>query len=426
MPKISVIIPCFNQGLYLDEAVESVLAQTFQDLEILVVDDGSTDVETVNILKDAVWPKTRVIRTENQGLSAARNNGIREAQGDYILPLDADDKIGQGYLEDAVRILDKHPEIGIVYSEATYFGARTSYWQLPDFSTDQMLFQNLIFCSALFRREHWEKVGGYNINMVYGWEDWDFWLSVIQLGAKVYRIPKVHFFYRLKEVSMVTSMNEEQQFFMRLHAFWNHRDLYRHIADLKIQARVAELYFDTGLGFQPGQTKKQVVFMDTKEIEFDLSNFSGIKKLRFDPINSPACIHLKSMHLLTDDGSWHEIVQYESNARIRKENSLIFQTHDPQIMMDISDVHMPIKLRIRLNYSSVGYEALEDIVRWQELQMDEMKKKSLDIESDLQKYIGTANHQEQMINQIYGSLSWRITRPLRVMKALLRSGNTDC
>jgi glycosyltransferase involved in cell wall biosynthesis len=402
------------------------------------------------MLRDYARPKTRIIRTENQGLSAARNNGIREATGQYILPLDADDKIGPGYLEDAVRILDRHSDIGIVYCEAAYFGIRDGRWPLPDYSPDQLLLQNVLFCSALFRREDWEKVGGYNINMVYGWEDWDFWLSLIRLNLKVYKIPKSHFFYRIKEISMVTSMNEEQRFFMRFHAFLNHRDLYRHIADLQIHMRVAELYLDTGLGFWPGQTKQQVVFMDIKEIEFDLSNYNDIKKLRFDPINSPACIHLKSMHLLTGDGSWHEIVQYESNALICRGNNLIFQTHDPQIIMDISDVVKPIKLRIRLNYYSVGQEVLEDIVRCRELQMEEMKKQCLsDLakrneeflkqETVLQKYIGVANQQEQMINQkekminqkekminqIYGSLSWRITRPLRMMKALLRSGSTD-
>ena len=127
MPKVSVIIPCFNQGLYLDEAVESVLAQTFQDFEILVVDDGSTDEATIKMLKDYARPKTRVIHTDNQGLSMARNNGILEARGDYILPLDADDKIGPGYLEEAVRILDQHRDIGIVYCEAAFFGMRTKF-----------------------------------------------------------------------------------------------------------------------------------------------------------------------------------------------------------------------------------------------------------------------------------------------------------
>ncbi len=98
LPKVSVIIPCYNQGAYVKESVDSVLAQTFQDFEILIVDDGSTDAETVGILKDNAWPKTRVIRTENQGLAAARNNGIQEARGVYILPLDADDRIGPDYL----------------------------------------------------------------------------------------------------------------------------------------------------------------------------------------------------------------------------------------------------------------------------------------------------------------------------------------
>ena len=94
MPKVSVIIPCYNQGACLEEAVDSVLAQTFQDFEILVVNDGSTDEATIRMLGKYERPKTRVIHTDNQGLAMARNNGIREARGAYILPLDADDKIG--------------------------------------------------------------------------------------------------------------------------------------------------------------------------------------------------------------------------------------------------------------------------------------------------------------------------------------------
>ena len=283
MPKVSVIIPCFNQGLYLDEAVDSVLAQTFQDFEVLVVDDGSTDAETVKMLKDYARLKTRVIHTDNQGLSAARNNGIHEAQGDYILPLDADDKIGKGYLDEALRILEQHPEIGIVYCEASYFGVKGGRWALPEYSLDKIMNHNVIFCTALFRKADWEAAGGYNVNMVYGWEDWDFWLSLIHLGLKVYRIPKIYFYYRLREVSMVHTMDEEQNFFMRLHACLNHRDLYRNIADIEIHFRVAELYLDTGMGFSPHQILRQIIFTDQTVIEFDLSGFRGIKQIRFDP-----------------------------------------------------------------------------------------------------------------------------------------------
>ena len=94
VPQVSVIIPCYNQGRYLDDAITSVLVQTYQNFEILIVDDGSTEPETIEILQDYQQPKTRIIRTENQGVATARNLGIAQAQGTYILPLDADDKIG--------------------------------------------------------------------------------------------------------------------------------------------------------------------------------------------------------------------------------------------------------------------------------------------------------------------------------------------
>ena len=103
-PTVSVVIPCYNQGQYLDEAVESVISQTYQDFEIIIINDGSNDLETIEILKNYQKPKTRIIHTENQGVIAARNRAIEAAQGKYILPLDADDKIGNTYLEEAVQL----------------------------------------------------------------------------------------------------------------------------------------------------------------------------------------------------------------------------------------------------------------------------------------------------------------------------------
>jgi len=94
MALVSVIIPCYNQGQYLTESIGSVLASDHQKIEIIVVDDGSTDPETCRILGGLDYPKTRLIRRENGGLAAARNSGIAAAQGRYILPLDADDRIG--------------------------------------------------------------------------------------------------------------------------------------------------------------------------------------------------------------------------------------------------------------------------------------------------------------------------------------------
>lgn len=226
---VSVIIPCFNQGQYIDDAVDSVLSQTFQDFEIVIVNDGSTDDFTNIKLENYNKPKTKVINTSNRGLSSARNKGIQESTGDYILPLDADDKIGSRYLEKAVEILKMHNDIGIVYCKAEFFGDRLGSWDLPAFSKEAILLTNMIFCSALFRRSDFMATKGYNCNMIYGWEDWDLWLSIIETGKGVYKLPDVHFYYRIKNSdSMVRSLglSQERKSYSLKTLYFNHFDYY--------------------------------------------------------------------------------------------------------------------------------------------------------------------------------------------------------
>ena len=430
MPKVSIIIPCYNQGAYLEEAVRSVLDQTFQDFEILIVDDGSTDEASIRILKGCPWPKTRVIHTENRGLAAARNNGIREARGEYILPLDADDKIGPGYLEDAVRILDRHPDIGIVYSEAAYFGVRTGHWHLPEYTPDQMLFQNLIFCSALFRRADWERAGGYNINMIYGWEDWDFWLSLIQLGVRVYRIPKVHFFYRLRDASMIQDMDEGRQFFMRLHAILNHSDLYRRMAEIRITARLAELFFDTGLGFTPNQVIRQVVFGEERLLEFDLSCCGPVRQVRFHPINAPLAIRLDRVELTDSKGTTWPLKIEQSNALWREGSHWVFQDNHPWMILHTSEIATQKKITFHFHYLAVGSEVYSEILKLRERESSrllrareeeiEVLKKEIRIlraEEEEIKFLKEEIRQKNAaIQELMNSTSWKLTRPLRWLK----------
>ena len=225
MPEVSVIIPCFNQGQFVDEAVESVLAQTFSDFEIVIVNDGSTDEETNRILKAYDRPRTTVLHTRNYGLGGARNNGIRAAQGQYILPLDADDRIGGSYLEQAVQVLEAHDDIGIVYCEAEFFGERTGKWELPPYKFPDILLDNVIFASALFRKSDWEKAGGYRTDLPV-WEDYDFWLSIIELGRGVYRIPEVLFYYRQHVASTIRYLSLQQRICTYAQVMKNHAQLY--------------------------------------------------------------------------------------------------------------------------------------------------------------------------------------------------------
>ncbi|AAR99582.1 glycosyltransferase family 2 protein [Geobacter sulfurreducens] len=235
MPRFSVVIPCFNQGEYVNEAIASVLNQSCDDYEIIVVDDGSTDQATVTVLDRLDHSGVKLVRTSNQGLAAARNNGITAACAEFILPLDADDRIGPAYLERAGAILGSHPEVGFVYCLAELFDGARGKFYLNNASLEDMLWDSRVFCSALFRKSDWAAVGGYNSNMVYGWEDWDFWLSLLELGKTPYMIEEVMFFYRVKHNSMIRSMTLDNKIAMHQQLYNNHRRLYGKIDDIDFE-----------------------------------------------------------------------------------------------------------------------------------------------------------------------------------------------
>lgn len=226
-PNISVIIPCYNQAEFLKEAVQSVLQQSYTNWECIIINDGSSD-ETEKISKKllAKDPRIKYLFQENTGLSGARNTGIRLSEGKYILPLDADDKIGSDYLREAIYILESRSDVKIVYCEAEKFGKETGLWKLPEFNPTTFLFNNSIFCTAMYRRRDYDNTAGYNSNMKHGLEDWDLWLSLLETGGTVYKIPKIHFYYRIRENSMVRSLNEEKNQLLKTQIFLNHLPLY--------------------------------------------------------------------------------------------------------------------------------------------------------------------------------------------------------
>lgn len=226
-PKVSVIVPCYNQAGYLKECLDSLMAQTFQDFEVIVVDDGSTDPESLKILKNLKYPKTKVIHQKNMGLVGARNTGISHAKGEYIFPLDSDDKISPVVFEKAVAVLDKNPKVGIVSGKTEFFGIKQGIFELPPCKFPDILTGNCLVCSCMFRRSDWEKVGGYNPNMKYGWEDYDFWLSLIERGIKVHQCEDVFLYYRQNSVSMITKLKKDRQKMMVKQIILNHPDLYK-------------------------------------------------------------------------------------------------------------------------------------------------------------------------------------------------------
>lgn len=194
-PKISVVTACYNHGKYINEMIGSVFSQTFEDYEIIIVNDGSTD-ETAEILTSIVHEKVKIIHTENQGPAGARNTAIKFARAPLIMNLDADDKIAPEFLDKAYKIITGGSNIGIVYCDAECFGARSGKFEIGEYTIEAMLFENRITSLALFRKEDWLKVGGYSGELIHGLEDWDFWLMIIELGREVIKIPEALVYYR--------------------------------------------------------------------------------------------------------------------------------------------------------------------------------------------------------------------------------------
>jgi glycosyltransferase involved in cell wall biosynthesis len=203
--KVSVIMPCFNHGEFLAEAVASVTNIKRPDIELIVVDDGSTDERTRKEMETLSALGIKVIRQDNKGLGAARNAGISASWGEYIFPLDADDRVRPGWIDAGINTLDRNPQVGVIYGDAQCFGTQTDRWIVGPFDGEMLLNRNFIHCSALFRRSIWEQNGGYETHMpVQGLEDWDFWLGAHENGWRFVYLPEILFDYRRTGHSMIT------------------------------------------------------------------------------------------------------------------------------------------------------------------------------------------------------------------------------
>ncbi len=227
---VSIIVPCYNQSEYMDECLNSVLNQTYENWECIIVNDGSPDnTEEVALKWQSKDSRFIYLKKENGGLSSARNFGISNARGKYILPLDCDDKIGNNYTKNALKIFEHTSNIGIVYCKAVFFGTINGKWKLPRFNKKYLLCANHIFCSAFFLKEDWSKIGGYDENMKQGWEDWEFWIRLLYLLDKTaYRLNYTGFYYRRKDISMGNSVVEDKEKKIQIHeyVYEKHKNIY--------------------------------------------------------------------------------------------------------------------------------------------------------------------------------------------------------
>lgn len=204
MPKVSAIVPIYNGMAYLPATIDNLLKQTYSDFEVVIVNDGSTDniVEWVSQIQD---PRVRLISQANQGLAKTRNRGIQESTGKYLAFLDADDLWDASKLAKQVEVLDKKPEVGLVYSWVSYIDSQevlSGRTVCPQFQGDvwqEIVTRNLIECGSvpMVRRSCLEEVGLFDeeLSLLNVGEDWDMWIRIAARYA-FWVIPEPLVYYR--------------------------------------------------------------------------------------------------------------------------------------------------------------------------------------------------------------------------------------
>ncbi len=225
---ISVIVPCYNVGPYLNETLESVFNQTYHNWECIIVNDGSPD-NTRDVGREWETKDKRFIylELENGGVERARNRGIERSKGEYILPLDGDDRLSPTFLEKTLQVFREDPQAMLVYTSVELFGDQQGIWQLNDFSLQQLAVGNMIVCTALFRKKEWLRVGGYDEQMKYHWEDWELWINILKDGGKVVKLNEVLFYYRIRSASGLRSQTIEKQTYMKNYMTSKHCAFYQ-------------------------------------------------------------------------------------------------------------------------------------------------------------------------------------------------------
>jgi len=228
-PLVSIIIPCYNQAHFLSEAIDSIKQQTYENWECIVVNDGSPDnTEKIANKIIALDQRIKYLFQENGGLSSARNYGIENSKGDFILLLDADDRYHSSFIEKGIKLLINNPEIGIVTSWLQKFDNKNTQYPIyktPGGNKIDFLFGNHSIGTSLFRKQCWKEVGGYDATMKRGYEDWEFYIRVVQKW-NVEVIPEVLFFYRIHNISMAINASHNHDSEIRKYIFMKHKYLY--------------------------------------------------------------------------------------------------------------------------------------------------------------------------------------------------------
>jgi len=258
--KVSIIIACYNDPDVV-KAVDSAKNQTYPNKEIILVDDGSNE-KTKKIIAKIELNVDSLVTQKNRGQSIARNNGIKKAQGKYILNLDSDDYFEPEFCEKAIRMFEADEEIKIVTCKARRFNKKRTIdiFTPRGGEIDSFIFHNSALGSSMFRKRDWESVGGYEEKLpILGFEDWEFYIQLLKTGGSAFVIPEVLFNYQVRKNSITSRIKHLKQMKFQ-HIIQKHQGLYQenfpelinHLFDRIIKAEEEINRRETSIDFKTG------------------------------------------------------------------------------------------------------------------------------------------------------------------------------
>lgn len=225
---LSVVIPYFNMGEYVNDTVVSIDLSSYDNKEIIIVNDGSDDAKSLQVLNSLkTKPGVRIIDQPNRGLAAARNKGAQEAKGEYLAFLDADDKVEANYFQKAIDVLRRKLNVHFVGCWVQYFGESNGKWPaftpVPPF----ILYHNMVNSSSLvYKKESFLRHGLNDTAFLYGMEDYDSVINLVKHGFQGVVIPEFLFFYRVRKNSMARGFNKSNRLYLYQLLAEKHQEFY--------------------------------------------------------------------------------------------------------------------------------------------------------------------------------------------------------
>ena len=395
-PRVSVVVTCYNDGEYIEEALCSVVEQSLPAMEIILVDDASEDLATVKYLEEkaeAKFKNLKVIRNqENLGVSISRNKGIQAAAGDFIVPLDGDDRLLKDFLAKTVPILEKDLKCGGVGTKARCVGAIEGVVPTPPYRYPDILFRPLLFSVGVFRKVDWKEVGGYKEVMREAWEDYEFWISILDLGKNLVQVPEVLFEYRQKTVeqsrnSWVSSI--ERRVMLHSRVFRMHPKLYEENAEqifsrliLNEELQEAQRFLaptfslpEIWCGEFAVQAETIFPFGEMREICFKIpvGSLAELGEFRFDPTGCVGSLYIESIEFWNGEVCLARWIEEDLFSKLTLSGTLIPDEDydgeagrffsvgsDPQLLIQLPGRSLdPDRLKIRMCFQCTILSAVD-------------------------------------------------------------------